>query len=77
MPLPTLADWANEMGGIYRLRLVNKAVMVVSDPALFLPLLGSGDEALPKATPYRLAAWMEPYRSVSWITQCLPVPPSK
>ena len=46
-------DWANQLGGIYRLRLVTQPVMVITDPAIFLPLIGSGDTALPKATAYK------------------------
>ena len=45
--------WANKLGGIYRVRVLNQNIVVVSDPKLFVPILGAGDEALPKHTMYQ------------------------
>eukprot|EP00955_Chlamydomonas_euryale_P073714 361816-Chlamydomonas_euryale.AAC.3 len=49
----TLTDWARQLGGVYRLRLADKRVVVVTDPKIALPLLSSGPEALPKAVRLR------------------------
>ncbi|KAG1665875.1 hypothetical protein FOA52_005364 [Chlamydomonas sp. UWO 241] len=44
-----LTKWANKLGPMYRVRLANKTLIVLTDPDLVLPLLGSGPSALPKA----------------------------
>ncbi|GAX82238.1 hypothetical protein CEUSTIGMA_g9666.t1 [Chlamydomonas eustigma] len=45
----TLLVWTNELGSLYTFKLVEKLVLVVSDPAVFMKLAGNGPEALPKA----------------------------
>ena len=47
-----LTRWANELGGLFRVRVITEHMLVITDPKLFVPLLGSGDDALPKTPLY-------------------------
>lgn len=47
----TLTKWTNQYGGLYRIRILNKTVLVLTDPALVTPLLASRTRGgLPKAS---------------------------
>ena len=44
--------WTNKLGSIYRFRMLHENFVVVTDPKLFGPILGAGEEALPKHRIY-------------------------
>eukprot|EP00798_Chlamydomonas_sp_ICE-L_P023953 gene23953-9524_t len=47
-----LLVWANQYGGLFTLKIPGQLLVVLNDPALFLPLLGKGSKELNKAKTY-------------------------
>jgi len=45
-----LTEWTQQLGGMYRLRLAHRKVLVVTDPHVANPLLSAGPDALPKSS---------------------------